>query len=644
MAKTPASLIDLLEASVSRHGSRTLFLTKSAGRWVETSYAQFAKLVDAVRAGLAELGIRPGDRVGIIATNRIEWAAVAYASYGLGAAVVPMYESQRESDWAFVLRDADVRVLFVSSRAIHRKLAPLTTSLPALRAIYVFDSPEATSKRTTEPDATAELTFARLAQSTANVPVQHPTADDVAALLYTSGTTGEPKGVVLTHGNMVFIITTVMSLVPVSEQHRTLSFLPWAHAFGHVLELHGVIALGASTALAESVDKIVDNLSEVRPTALFAVPRVFLRVYAGVNKLLAAKPRPIRWLAARGLVFGRRRAAGQSLSRLERLIWRLADRIVFRRVRARVGGRLDFAISGAAALPREVGEMIDGLGIQVYEGYGLTETSPIVSANVPGQRKLGSVGRPLPGVRVVIDTTATGDGQHGEIVVYGPNVMRGYHNRPRETRAVMTEEGGLRTGDVGYIDGDGYLYITGRIKEQYKLANGKYVSPGPLEERLKLSPFITDVMIHGDGQVHNVALVVPDLEAVGRWVSSSGAAAGVGPHDALLSDPRVTAKIAAEIEALSQEFRGYERIAAFALLPKPFTQEDGLLTPTLKLRRRDIVARWRHEIDRLYAATAFAKSDAPPAPAPARAQGDRPRAAAIWVGSSAEERGVLALD
>jgi long-chain acyl-CoA synthetase len=631
MATPSASLLDLLEGSVARHGARPLFLTKTAGRWVETTYSEFARLVDAVRGGLAALGIQPGDAVGLISTNRLEWAAVAYASYGLRAAVVPMYESQREDDWAFVIRDANVRVLFVSNAAIHRKLAPLAASFPGLRSICVFDPSE----------PSAGLTFAGLLGGGAGAPAVRPTSEDVAALLYTSGTTGQPKGVVLTHGNVVSNITTVLSLIPVSEQHRTLSFLPWAHAFGHTLELHGVIAMGASTALAESVDKIVDNLSEIRPTTLFAVPRVFLRVYAGVNILLAAKPRPIRWLAWRGVALARRRSAGQRLSWLEQMVWRTADRIVFRRVRARVGGRLQFAISGAAALPLEVAEMIDGLGIEVYEGYGLTETSPIVSANVPGHRKLGSVGRPLPGVRVVIDTTATGAGQRGEIVVYGPNVMRGYHNRPEETRAILSHDGGLRTGDLGYLDGDGYLYITGRIKEQYKLANGKYVSPGPLEERLKVSPFIADVMIHGDGQVYNIALVAPDLDVVRRWAAANGVGDGAGAQDTLLADPRVIDTIAAEIQTLSREFRGYERIAAFALLPRPFTQEDGMLTPTLKLKRREIVTRWGHEIDRLY--TAVAAGPAARAADVSRAPGAAPAASAMWVAPSSEQRGI-ALD
>ena len=458
-----------------------------------------------------------------------------------------------------------------------------------LRHIFVFDG----------APSSEEASFTTLAAGKNPVPLVRPAADDVAAILYTSGTTGEPKGVVLTHGNVVSNITAVFSLVPIPERHRTLSFLPWAHAFGYTLELHGVMAAGASMAIAESVDKIVDNLAEVRPTVLVAVPRVFLRVYAGVNKLLAAKPRPIRWLAERGLALSRRRSARGALTWSQRLLLRLADRLVFRRVRARVGGRLEFAISGAAALPKEVGEMVDGLGIAVYEGYGLTETSPIVSANVPGHRKLGSVGRPLPGVRVVIDARRRPTVGTGRSSSTAPTSCAATTTVPMRPGRCWDEDGGLRTGDVGYLDEDGYLFITGRIKEQYKLANGKYVSPGVLEERLKLSPFISDLMIHGDNRTHNVALVVPDLETLRAWAAEACLALAVDPG-ALLADPRVLAKISAEIDRLSQDFRGYERIGGVALLPEGFTQQDGMLTPSMKLKRREIVVRWGPEIERLY--------------------------------------------
>jgi long-chain acyl-CoA synthetase len=447
---------------------------------------------------------------------------------------------------------------------------------------------------------TAEMTFTDLLTLGEGhpLPPRTPASGDVACLMYTSGTTGEPKGVILSHKNFVSNVATLLDIIPVADDHLTLSFLPWAHAFGHTAELHVVVAGGAAMAIAESVDKIVDNLVEVRPTVLVAVPRVFISVYAGVQKTLASKPRAIRWLARRGLAAARKRTDGASLSLGERLIFRLADRLILSKVRKRLGGRLRYAVSGAAALPKEVAEFVDGIGVSVYEGYGLTETSPVISTNIPGQRKLGSVGKPLPGVQVTIDRSVLGHFRYGEIVVSGPNVMSGYHNRREETSAVLNGEGELRTGDIGYLDDDGYLFITGRIKEQYKLTNGKYVSPAPLEERLKLVPFVADVMIYGDNRPHNVALIVPDGDAIRSWAAENGRG-GLNPA-AQLQEQALLDQIAADIAKVSVSFRGYERIGAFTLLPEPFTQENGMLTPSMKLKRRKIVERWRQHIDLLY--------------------------------------------
>ncbi|HET6280144.1 MAG TPA: AMP-binding protein, partial [Polyangia bacterium] len=341
------------------------------------------------------------------------------------------------------------------------------------------------------------------------------------------------------------------------------------------------------------------NFGEVKPVIIVAVPRVFLKVYAGVEKLMAGKPAPIRWLYRRGLAVAKRRAEGAALRFVERMIFSVADRLVLSKIRARFGGRLKFAVSGAAALPREAAELIDGLGIGIYEGYGLTETSPVVAANVPGHRKMGSVGRPLPGVRVVIDRTASKDGDptQGEIIVYGPNVTRGYHNSHADNVGMFTADGGLRTGDLGYLDADNYLFITGRIKEQYKLANGKYVVPGPLEDRLKLSPFVSNVMVYGDNKPFNVALIVLDAAAVAEWAAKEGIAITGAPG--LAHDPRVRDKISAEIDVYSSGFRGYERIRAFALIDDDFTQDNDMLTPTLKLKRRKVVSRWGVELERL---------------------------------------------
>jgi long-chain acyl-CoA synthetase len=366
-----------------------------------------------------------------------------------------------------------------------------------------------------------------------------------------------------------------------------------------------ILASGASTAIAESVDRLVSNFAEVRPTVLVAVPRVFLKIFAGVEKLMADKPRPLRALYRRGLALAIQRAKGQRLGLWSQLVWRLADRLILAKIRARFGGRLQFAVSGAAALAREVAEFMEALGIAVYEGYGLTETSPIVTANVPGQRKLGSVGRPLPGVQVAIDRAGGGgslpEGE-GEIVVYGPNVMRGYHQRDQDNRDIFTTAAsvgrGLRTGDLGRLDADGYLHITGRIKEQYKLANGKYVAPAPLEERLKLSPLIANAVIYGDNRPFNVALVVPQLEALRALAERAGFQ--VATDEALRAHPAIRQAVRAEIDRLAGEWKGYERVRDFVLLPEDFTQQNDMLTPSLKIKRRNVMARWGGELEALY--------------------------------------------
>jgi long-chain acyl-CoA synthetase len=592
---TARTLVDLFEASVAAHGSRPVFVSKEGPGWTETSYAAFARMVDHLRGGLASLGIGPRDRVGIIAGNRIEWAAAAYATYGLSAVFVPMYESQKDQEWAFIVRDSGLKVLLVSGGDVHRRVAGLPREIPTLSAVVVIDG---------EGEGAAH-SYRRLLLAGAGrpAPILHPDAADTACLLYTSGTTAEPKGVILSHGNITSNVLALASVIPLSPEFRTLSFLPWAHAFGHTVELHGLIAAGASIGIAESVDRLVDNLGEVRPLALVAVPRVFTRVYGAVSAAMADKPRPVRWLYRRGLAAACRRADGRALGPGEKLILALADRLVFAKVRARFGGRLRFAVSGAAALPREAAELMDALGITIYEGYGLTESSPVVTANVPGARKLGSVGRPLPGVRVVIDRTVdAGDPAHGEIVVHGPNVMQGYHNRPQETRATLTADGGLRTGDLGYLDGDQYLFITGRLKEQYKLQNGKYVVPALLEERLEMSPLIASVLVHGDGRPHNVALVVPAREPLQRWADGEGLAS-LGWAE-LLRHPRTQQVVAAEIERLSDRAKGYERIAAFALIGEDFSEHNGMRTPSLKLKRRHVLARWGSELERLSVKTA----------------------------------------
>ncbi|HVR61394.1 MAG TPA: long-chain fatty acid--CoA ligase [Polyangia bacterium] len=578
--RTIHSLVDMLDYSVARQAQQALFLTKLDGRWVETSYADFKQQVNDLRGGLAALGVGPRDRVGIISHNCIAWAAAAYASYGLGAAFVPMYESQAEREWAFIVRDAGIKVLFVANADIYRRVAEFPQMLNCLEHVVLLEGDD------------ARLTYQSLLAAGARRRAEavHPAPPATACLLYTSGTMGEPKGVILSHANILANVGALMKVIPMSNDYRTLSFLPWAHAFGHTVELHLVIAVGASVAIAESLDALVANFAEVRPTVLVAVPRVFERVHAGVLALMAAKPAPLRRLFERGVDVAERMRRGESPGAGGRF-WRwLADKVLFRRIRARFGGRLRFAISGAAALSREAADLMETIGVAVYEGYGLTEAGPVVAANVPGQRKAGSVGRPLPDVQIEIDRAANDDPDvdQGEIIVRGPNVMAGYHNREAENRAAFAADRGLRTGDLGYLDADNFLHITGRLKEQYKLSNGKYVAPVRLEERLKGSPHIGNVLVYGDNRPFNVALVVPSADLIAAWKRGEKTEDDLRPL------------IAAEIDRRSRDFKGFERIRSFALLREDFTLSNHLLTPSLKLKRRPIIQRFALEIERLY--------------------------------------------
>jgi long-chain acyl-CoA synthetase len=582
-----SDLVSMWARITTRYAERPLFGEKRGSEWVWKTYAEVAEQVDAFRAALATLGVGAGDRVALISDNRLEWAITVHATLGLGAAYVPMYESQTREDWAFILRDSGAKVVFGATREIVSALDQAKSSIPALEYVCGF-----------ELDATEERSFAAMlgkARAAAKVTAVKPSPEDPAGYVYTSGTTGEPKGVVLTHKNFCANVNALTQLFPLTSEDRALSFLPWAHAFGQTGEFYTLAALGCAMAINDEVSKLVSNLPDVKPTVLVAVPRIFNRIYEGVNQQMRDKPKPIRTLFHAGIRAATRRSRGNQLSFSESLTLKLADKLIFKKVRQRFGGRLRLVVSGSAALSKEVAEFIDALGIDVYEGYGLTETAPVAAVNTPAHRKIGSVGKPLPNVRIAIDTEATDDSKNGEIIVYGDNVMRGYHNRPEEDAKIFTPDHGLRTGDMGHLDEDGYLYITGRIKEQYKLENGKYVVPSPLEEDLKLSPYIGNVMLYGANKPHNVALVVLNLVNLGKWAEREGVTLG-DPT----TNPRVRELIKAELETYSKDFRGYERPRAFALIAADFTTENGMLTPKMSVRRNRVLDHYQSTLDKLY--------------------------------------------
>jgi long-chain acyl-CoA synthetase len=583
------NLVEMVERSVKLYGQRELFGTKKGGQWVWTTYAQFGKQVDDFRGGLASLGIKRGDNVAIVSNNRVEWAVAAYACYGLGAALVPMYEAQLPKEWAFIINDCGAVAMIASTADILKKVEDIREKTPSLKHVIGLELPK------TDPRS-----YAALLEAGEKSPMEaiKPEPKDTACLIYTSGTTGNPKGVILSHGNVASNISAVHEILPLEREDRSLSFLPWAHSFGHTCELHAVLSLGGSMAICEAVDKIVANLAEVSPTVLMSVPRIFNRIYDGVNKQMAEKPAVIRNLFKAGIRVATKIRRGESVGLVEKVTLKLADKIIFTKVRGKFGGRLKYAFSGGAALSKEVAEFIDGLGITVYEGYGLTETSPIATANRPGAHRIGSVGQPIPGVKVLIDKSAGHDGKQGEVIVAGPNIMQGYHNRDDENKAVFTEDRSFRTGDLGFVDDEGYLYITGRIKEQYKLENGKYVAPAPLEEQLKLSPYIANAMVYGDNRLYNVALVVPDMESLKKWAEGQGL--GSESPEKLLENSRVKELIMAEIEKYSAEFKGFEKIKKVTLTAEDFTTQNDMITPSLKVKRRVVWQKYGPQIEGLY--------------------------------------------
>lgn len=586
MAPSFRNLVQVCKKSCERFHHSRLFGEKQAdGTWTWITFGDFALLVDDFRGGLASLGVGVNDRVAIVSNNRVEWAVAAYATYGLGAAFVPMYEAQQPAEWKFILDDCGAKAVLGSAKAVAPKLKPIAETSSSLEHVIALDDPDA------EHGYEKLLAIGREKP----VPEQDPDPESTAGFLYTSGTTGEPKGVMLSHKNFCSNIEAVAGLFDHGQGDRALSFLHWAHALGQTADLHSMMSKGCAIAINDDVANLVTNLPVVKPTLLVAVPRIFNRIYDGVNRQISERPAPIRALFRSGITNANKKRNGQQLGLAGELSLLLADKLIFEKIRQRFGGRLRFTISGSAALSPEVAEFIDALGIEVYEGYGLTETSPVATVNYPGHRKIGSVGKPLPGVTIRIDESLSDDPGQGEIIICGPNVMQGYHNRPEENARVLLPDGCFRSGDLGRLDKDGYLYVTGRIKEQYKLETGKYVVPSPLEEQLKLSPYIANIMIYGVDRPHNVALVVPDQTGVQRWAQSRGHA--LGPIE---QDPELKRLLLSEIERLSGGFKSYERPRDIAVIAEDFTLENGMLTPSLKVKRRNVLKAYQSVVDGLY--------------------------------------------
>lgn len=591
----PDNLVEMFELSLTRNAERPLFGTADQnGTYSWASYRDIGKRIDNLRAGLAQQGITAGDAVGIIANNRTEWAVAAFATFGLVGRFVPMYEKELPKIWKHIIKDSNLKVLFVANESIYNAIKDIRDEVPELEQLFIIDGP-------------IGITMKDLEQQGQNIPLKAivPKHTDTAALIYTSGTTGDPKGVLLSHGNFTSNVIAGGKIFPeFNHEDRSLSILPWAHSYGQTAELYNFIYCGGSMGFIRDVTTIVQDMKNVAPTFLVAVPRVFNKIYDGIW----GKMNETGGLALKLFTMGLESAASQRDSAsqgktllLAKLKYAIADRIVFKKIRQGFGGHLSAALTASAMMNQEVAQFFMDIGLPIYDAYGLSETSPAVTMNCRNANKPGSVGRPLDKVRLVIDREHMEDDESGagEIVVYGPNVMQGYHNKPEATKAVMTDEGGFRTGDLGYIDDDGFLFITGRIKEQYKLENGKYVFPASLEEEIQISPWVENVFVYGEGRRYNICIIVPDFFKLSAWAAKKGLDAKT--HAELVVLPETESMIRESITAqLKGKFGGYEIPRQFILVAEPFSVDNGMLTHTMKLKRGKVLDRYKDYVDLAY--------------------------------------------
>jgi len=589
----PDNLFEWWMESENKYSDQVLFwLHNEQGGLDPVTYSDIGKRINHTRNGLAQLGIDAGDAVGIIAPNQPEWAVIAYAAWGRNARLVPMYFKDLKKTWEYIIKDSGLKFLIVSSPEIYEQVKDIPREIPTLENIYVIDSKDNNSLGALES----------LGRENPSEPVI-PHFDDVAVLLYTSGTTADPKGVLLTHGNITYVALTGIKLYPdLDEGQVGVSMLPWAHCYGLVAELNIWVYLGSSLGFMRDVTTLADDIRLIRPTYIISVPRVFNKVYDAIHmRMHDSGGIKKKLFDAACETAGKKQEldeAGQSSSALN-LKHKLLDKLVFTKIKEAMGGRIKGAITGSAAMNKEIAGFFKNIGIPIYDCYGLTETAPAVTMNSPGACRLGSVGKVLEGQKVVIDTAVSEEGaEDGEIIVYGPNVMKGYHNKPRETEAVIMSDGGFRTGDRGRLDEEGFLWITGRIKEQYKLSNGKYVFPAAIEEEMKLLPNVANAMVYGDGRPFNICLVYPDFAVTERWAAGKGVSPK--PED-LTTNENFTAMMTEEIkDHLKKSFAKYEIPEKFLFLNEDFTVENGMLTQTMKLKRRVVLDNYAGEIEQLY--------------------------------------------
>ncbi len=591
--------------SVQAHATEKAQTWYDGESWQSRTYAEYGQAVRDVANGLLNLGLKAGDRVAIWSKNGPRWAEVDFANACVGFATVPIYDTLTGPQGAYIMNDSGAKVLFVQDPDMLARLDGVRKDIKADTIVLL----EGTSRKK------GVITYDRLVREGREYASKTPDAfdkmaakvnpGDLISLVYTSGTTGEPKGVMLSQNNFASNAVMAASCVDIGPEDTFLSFLPLSHVFERTGGHFTAYTVGAHVFFARSIDTLLDDMQVAKPTIMMSVPRLYEKIYSriqdNVKQSSFVKRAIFNWAIQQGM------AANVYVQRNEPLPKSLAkkvakaDKLVFGKLKQRVGGNLRYFVSGGAALSKEIEEFFWAAGIKILQGYGLTETSPVITVNRPGHLRFGSVGKAVPGAELIIDTSEWDsqrtDVVEGEILCKGPMVMQGYYNNKKATAEVMDKAGWFHTGDVGFIDEDGFVFITDRKKEIIVMSNGKNVAPQPIENMLKLQPHIAQACVIGDKQKYMSALILPDWEVLEQFALQNGIA---GQGGQLVSDQRVVSLIEKEVEQVNAHLARYEQIKKWWIVDQDWTVETGELTPSLKLKRRVISDKFGNEIEKLY--------------------------------------------
>jgi len=580
-----------------KFGPRTALRVKRGGVWVDISWEEWARNVQQLAMGLMVLGLKEKEHVSLLSENRPEWAYTDLAVLAAGSADVPIYATNIPDQVEHIIKDSESRFIVVSTETQLRKVTEIKKNVPRLEKLIIMD-PEQEHPEDWILRFSDVLALGREQgdEPTFETRLAGGKPEDLATLIYTSGTTGAPKGVMLTHDNFLANMRAVTNVLPLNDSDLALSFLPLSHSFERLGGYYATLYIGGTIAYAESIDKVPENIQEVRPTVMCSVPRLYEKMHARVLNTVDNGP-PLKrklfhWSLGVGREVSKIVCARKEMPASLKLKHAAADKLVFAKLRARMGGRLRFFVSGGAPLAREIAEFFHAAGILILEGYGLTETTPVISANRPDSYKLGSVGQPLANLEVKI-------AQDGEILVRGPSVMKGYFKRPEETREVLSDDGWFCTGDIGYLDQDNFLYITDRKKDIIVTAGGKNIAPQNIENLLKLNRYVEQVCVVGDQRKYLTALVVPSFPDLEAFAAENGIPAG--DREALVQDARVQKLYQAAVDEVNAHLARYETVKKIRVLPVEFSQETGELTPTLKVKRKVVSSKYKDRIDEMYA-------------------------------------------